>query len=455
VRGRTLGLAAVISGQLALPLMLAASLMSANAFGGTPGSMQDNDVAAIADFFDGLRAWELKEHPTAVAIWLRAAEWGDVRSMEKIGELYEQGEVLPHDTTLAYFWLSQAAQSGVASAKAAADRLRNQLPADHLSEVDASVASWQPKSLATAPASERKPDVGDLLAALNNRDIQRFRTVLSSGVSANSLDLSGVPAIFLAVAVKQIDFVKALLEQQADPNITLPNGMTPLHLAAGLGDIEIVRALLSKGSSGALEDSSGASALDLADRMNFSEIAVVLRIAWYSDTRVLRDFLDQRGYVDADFDDPVGRRTAVKMFQKGRSGLEPTGNIDLKTLQAARDKSGVKTHYLVVYTFMDSKNRFSYRSEDKTFLTSSSGAMSDIGQPVLEFCRPLALAHCRFQFVPSGGCLAVAKPKERGPYKISRPNLTLKEASTDALAQCAADTSKGCEIVLERCVDAQ
>ena len=307
-----------------------------------------------------------------------------------------------------------------------------------------------------AAALEKKPDVGDLLAALNNRDIQRFKAVLSSGVSASSLDPSGVPAIFLAVAAKQIDFVKALLEQQADPNVTLPNSMTPLHLAAGLRHVEIVRALLSKGSSAALEDNNGASALDLADRMNFSEIAAVLRIAWYSDTRVLRDFLAQRGYLprkgelDADFNDPVGRRMAVKMFQKGTSGLEATGNIDLKTLRAARDESGVKTHYLVIYTFLDGKNGFSYRSEDKTLLTSD--AMSDIGLPILEFCRPLGVANCRFQFAPSGACLAVAKPKERGPYKISRPNLTLKKASTDALAQCAAETSRGCEIVMERCV---
>ena len=295
--GQVAGLVAAIFRQFVLPLMLAASLASANALGGPEGDVQGGDASTIADFFDGLRAWELNERPTAAAIWLKAAEWGDVRSMEKIGELYERGEVLPHDTTFAYFWFSQAAQRGAASAKASADRLRGQLPADHLSEVDASVASWKPESPAMAAALEKKPDVGDLLAALNNRDIQRFKAVLSSGVSASSLDPSGVPAIFLAVAAKQIDFVKALLEQQADPNVTLPNSMTPLHLAAGLRHVEIVRALLSKGSSAALEDNNGASALDLADRMNFSEIAAVLRIAWYSDTRVLRDFLAQRGYL--------------------------------------------------------------------------------------------------------------------------------------------------------------
>jgi TPR repeat protein len=144
--------------------MLAASLMSDDAFGGTAGSTPDGDGSTIADFFDGLRAWELKEEPTAAAIWLRAAEWGDVRSMEKIGELFERGEVVPHDTTLAYFWFSEAAQRGLASAKAAADRLHDQLPADHLSEVDANVGSWKPRPLATAAAPAKKPDEPTLVA---------------------------------------------------------------------------------------------------------------------------------------------------------------------------------------------------------------------------------------------------------------------------------------------------
>src|SRR5260370_33287664 len=103
--------------------------MSANAAGGATSSVQDSEALTIADFFDGLRAWELKEEPTAAAIWLRAAGGGDVRSMAKIGELFERGEVLPHDLALASFWFSQAAQRGFASAMAAADPLRNQLPA--------------------------------------------------------------------------------------------------------------------------------------------------------------------------------------------------------------------------------------------------------------------------------------------------------------------------------------
>jgi hypothetical protein len=261
---------------LILPLMLAALLTTADAFGGTRDSVEDSDVSTIADFFDGLRAWELKEKPTAAAIWLRAAEWGDVRSMEKIGGLFEHGEVLPHDMTLAYFWFSQAAQRGIASAKAAADRLRSQLPADHLSEIDSNVTSWKPKSLAMAAALERKPDVGDLLAALNNRDMQRFRAILSSGVSANSLDPDGVPIVFLAVAIKDVDFVRTLLNERADPNVTLANGMTPLHIAAGLGDMQIVLALIAKGASTAPQDNNGVWSLDLAKRKQFEEVAAVL-----------------------------------------------------------------------------------------------------------------------------------------------------------------------------------
>ncbi len=277
-------------------LMLAASPMSANAAGGATSSVQDSEALTIADFFDGLRAWELKEEPTAAAIWLRAAGWGDVRSMAKIGELFERGEVLPHDLALAYFWFSQAAQRGVASARAAADRLRNQLPAGDLSEVDASVGGWQPRPLATAAAAEKKPnepalvagpkfrkkpDVVDLLAALDNRDIQTFLTVLSSGVSPSSLDPSGIPVIFLAVATKDVTFIHALLDLGADPNAKLPNGMTPLHIAAGLGSLEIVEILIAearaRGASAISQDLNGVTPLDLAERKKFGDVAAFLR----------------------------------------------------------------------------------------------------------------------------------------------------------------------------------
>ena len=112
VPGQVAGLVAAIFRQFVLPLMLAASLASANALGGPEGDVQGGDASTIADFFDGLRAWELNERPTAAAIWLKAAEWGDVRSMEKIGELYERGEVLPHDTNSRLFLVFASGAKG-------------------------------------------------------------------------------------------------------------------------------------------------------------------------------------------------------------------------------------------------------------------------------------------------------------------------------------------------------
>ena len=72
-----------------------------------------------ADFFDGLRAWELNEQATAATIWLRAAEYGDIRSMGRVAELFANGTVFPNDAGLAYFWFSQAARRGDEAAKCA------------------------------------------------------------------------------------------------------------------------------------------------------------------------------------------------------------------------------------------------------------------------------------------------------------------------------------------------
>lgn len=169
----------------ALALIVAATLVSAFVFKASADSGQRPEDTVVADFFDGLRAWKLKEEPTAAAIWLRAAPWGDVSSMEKIAELYERGEVLPQDTTLAYFWFSQAARRGAGSAQASADRLRAQLPAASIANVEATIESWHPKSLMTPATPEKKSDVDGLIAALNDGDLGLFRAALSSGVSAS------------------------------------------------------------------------------------------------------------------------------------------------------------------------------------------------------------------------------------------------------------------------------
>jgi ankyrin repeat protein len=443
VFGGPTDLAAVISRQLVLPLMLAASLISANAFGGTTGSVQDGDAAStIADFFDGLRAWELKEKPTAAAIWLRAAEWGDVRSMEKIGELYDRGEVLPHDTTLAYFWFSQAAQRGAASAKAAADRLRNQLPADHLSEVDASVASWRPESLAKAAVPEEKPDVGDLLAALNDRDIQRFRAVLSSGVSASSLDPGGVPVILLAIATKDINFVRALLDKRADRHARLPNGMTPLHLAAGLGDQGIVKMLIAEGFPSAVQDENGVWPFDLAEKKKSADIAAVLRRQWELDIKDFRSFLEQRGYIAPNkFSDPAAREQAVKMFQKS-AYIKNTGYIDPETYANAEYELTNKTPvpYAIVYRY-ELGNEILANDEAGDYTTADAARAS-----AMEFCRKTFNNACKIDLVPSGGCLSGFRRTGVPSMGVSRKTLSESDAQADALAQCTGERSKGCSI---------
>ncbi len=67
-----------------------------------------------------------------------------------------------------------------------------------------------------------------------------------------------------AVASRDAESVRALLEAGADPNVRQQGGFTPLHGAAHAGDAELVRMLLDHGADPALETDDGKDARALA-----------------------------------------------------------------------------------------------------------------------------------------------------------------------------------------------
>src|SRR5579864_3624019 len=166
-----------------------ASLLSVSTF---PAQGEDTNQV-LGDYFDGLRAWDLHEEATAAVIWLSAAQHGDRRAMEKVAALYAEGSVFPKDSALAYFWYSLAGARGSSSATSAAAVIRPQLNQTEVEAIDASVKGWRPASL---PHTGRPPD---LFAALNERDLDGFKSALQAHASAQAKDASGTPILFLAI----------------------------------------------------------------------------------------------------------------------------------------------------------------------------------------------------------------------------------------------------------------
>ncbi|HEY5412785.1 MAG TPA: Localization factor PodJS [Caulobacteraceae bacterium] len=90
------------------------------------------------------------KNPTVAAQWFRkAADLGLVDSQYNLARLYQGGFGVPQSPAEAYKWYLIAARSGDAESRAAADRLKTQLPAQTARADEASAARFHPGAPAT------------------------------------------------------------------------------------------------------------------------------------------------------------------------------------------------------------------------------------------------------------------------------------------------------------------
>ena len=82
---------------------------------------------AIADYYDGLRAFDQKKYETAINEWKASANKGDGRSAFRLGELHQKGIGIKKDRAEAYFWYRAAAIMGNQEAAKAAASIRAKL----------------------------------------------------------------------------------------------------------------------------------------------------------------------------------------------------------------------------------------------------------------------------------------------------------------------------------------
>ncbi|TLX16320.1 ankyrin repeat domain-containing protein [Rhizobium sp. MHM7A] len=229
------------------------------------------------DFFDGLRAWEYGERPLAVGVWLNAAKGGDYRSMRRLAELYQKGDVLPYDTALAYMWFRLAARFGDDTAADQASGLRSGLDEKSLPGIEQAIAEWKPVEPKPVSKQSEPKDASDLFAAWERRDIATFRASLDAGVSPDVTSRSGSPILFLAIASGADEFSQALLDKGAKPNARLKQGLYPLHVATAVGNVVAVKQLLAKSASACVRDDNKVYPLQIAKNKKNAEIVTLLK----------------------------------------------------------------------------------------------------------------------------------------------------------------------------------
>jgi hypothetical protein len=152
---------------------------------------------------------------------------------------------------------------------------------------------------------------GELVDAINFRDLPRVSNLIEQGANVNEDDEDGLPPLYWAMVTGNLDFVrvlvdaganlnrqvilgggtylhgviklhyinikyvetfKYLVEHGADINAQDNGGYTPLHAAIYYGTTEIIKYLISQGARVDIPDNNGVTPTQLAEKSNTTQI---------------------------------------------------------------------------------------------------------------------------------------------------------------------------------------
>ncbi len=121
----------------------------------------------------------------------------------------------------------------------------------------------------------------DLIIAINDVKTSDVSRLIEQGANVNTADLSGRPALSIAIAKRSNRIAEILIKNNADVNQTInnksvENKMTPLMLAAGNNAVDITSMMIDKGADISAISESGKTALTVAVIKNDTAIIEIL-----------------------------------------------------------------------------------------------------------------------------------------------------------------------------------
>lgn len=123
------------------------------------------------------------------------------------------------------------------------------------------VASTLALAVAAASSPARAEVDPRLPNAAMNRDLDTVRALINDGADPNSRGQYATPALHWLVRVDELDSVRMLLEAGADVNATAGQGLTALSLAIGNGNDAMVKLLLDAGANANALETTGETML--------------------------------------------------------------------------------------------------------------------------------------------------------------------------------------------------
>ena len=128
--------------------------------------------------------------------------------------------------------------------------------AEGLTAFQVTASSYPRPRIAIYHLLRSKGALPDLLSAIAVEDLETVKALLAKGTDVNTaagmashhqFDATGNNALMEAVRGRHSGIVRLLLERGANPNHADPDGELPLVVAGGSGNLEMVQALLDKG----------------------------------------------------------------------------------------------------------------------------------------------------------------------------------------------------------------
>lgn len=130
----------------------------------------------------------------------------------------------------------------------------------------------QDPSLASSYSADGFPAVG-LAAFFGHLEATQALIAAGADIHAAAKNPLKVQAIHAAVAAKNLDIIRTVLDAGADPNAAQQQGFRPMHEAGSSGSRELAELLLKYGADPKMKNDAGKDTIAIAREKGHSEFA--------------------------------------------------------------------------------------------------------------------------------------------------------------------------------------
>ena len=194
------------------------------------------------------------------------------------------------------------------------------------------------------------PDESPVADASARGDVEAVRALIREGADPNAAQADGMTALHWSALNDEIEIAEVLLYAGANPQSTTRlGGYTPLHLASRAGNAAVVEALLEAGADPGAYTTTGVTAMHFAAEANATEVIRALVVAGADldakdsfSSRTPLMFASARNATAAlqallDFDADVSLATAIKDYEKISEEATEESARRTRVREAAKD----------------------------------------------------------------------------------------------------------------------